>query len=91
MKIKIQDRYYLRSTKYQFVLSKLVCIDEKGEAIFKDISYHPNLESALEAFGKHKLLASDAETFNALKNDIEAIKNTLNLIAESVKMEEGTK
>jgi len=84
--LKIDEKYYLDFDKYNVMLvSKR--IKENGELVFKRITYHRNVESALKRYIEIKI-KEDAEinqTVEELLNQIQELKNFLsNYLTENI-------
>lgn len=87
MKIKINEQYCLRSTRYQYMISKIVGINKDGEPVYSDIGYYHSIKRALEAFGEYQILTSDITTLEELGTAIYEIKTVLDEINAKLTLE----
>lgn len=77
MKIKINEDYVIRSSQYQYVLSKPKGLDKNGMEQYNDIGYFPTLAKALDAFTEHHIRTSEISSFEELAQEVKMVRELL--------------
>ncbi|EJE1215416.1 hypothetical protein M4H13_002064 [Listeria monocytogenes] len=87
MKIKINEDYVIRSSQYQYVLSKPKGPDKNGAEQYSDIGYFPTVEKALDAFTEHHIRTSDISSFEELAHEVKMVRELLAGIKSRLEVE----
>ncbi|EAC3591520.1 TPA: hypothetical protein ACX1L3_000975 [Listeria monocytogenes] len=77
MKIKINNDYVIRSSQYQYILSKPNGKDKEGKELFKDIGYYPTIEQTLAAFADYHIKTADINSFEELTEELHKVRKVL--------------
>ncbi|EPE7714185.1 hypothetical protein ACSOKH_002834 [Listeria monocytogenes] len=77
MKLKINNDYVIRSSQYQYILSKPNGEDKEGKELFKDIGYYPTIEQTLAAFADHHIKTADINSFEELTEELHKVRKVL--------------
>ncbi|EAC2276710.1 TPA: hypothetical protein K8E39_002228 [Listeria monocytogenes] len=80
MKIKINEDYVIRSSQYQYVLSKPKGPDKNGMEQYNDIGYFPTIAKSLEAFAEHHIRTSEISSFGELVQEVKMVRELLDAI-----------
>jgi hypothetical protein len=75
MKLPIDDRYRIDSDEYQWRVSRSRVV--KGELKWEPISFHPSLESAVQAYADRCLRLSEAEGVAEAKAEVDRLVSRL--------------
>lgn len=76
MKVHIENNLYLESDERQYILVEYSIAKSgknEGEAVGRNLSYHPSIDSAIRALVQRKIKESTAQTLAELAQDVRRI------------------
>lgn len=81
MKIQVEDKLFIESDDMQFMIKKYSGkLDKNGNEISKTLGYFSTLKQTVNHLIKMHCLASTAETFEQLFEDLDRIENKIDSI-----------
>ncbi|WP_322948688.1 hypothetical protein [Listeria monocytogenes] len=86
MKIKINEDYVIRSSQYQYVLSKPKGADKNGMEQYNDIGYFPTIAKALKAFAEYHIRTSEISSFEELASEVKMVRELLTEIKNKLEV-----
>lgn len=76
MKVQIEGSLYIESDGMQFIIKDYTGSKDKfGKDIYKTVGYYTNLQSAIKAIIKQKVMDSTATNLKELLNDVKQIES----------------
>ncbi|HAA1162503.1 TPA_asm: hypothetical protein GD612_08670 [Listeria monocytogenes] len=86
MKIKINEDYVIRSSQYQYVLSKPKGLDKNGAEQYNDVGYFPTITKSLEAFAEYHIRTSEISGFKELASEVKIVRELLTEIKNKLEV-----
>lgn len=76
----------IRSSQYQYILSKPNGLDKEGKELFKDIGYYPTIEQTLAAFTDYHIKTTDINSFEELAEELRGVRKVLTDIKDKLEV-----
>ena len=82
MNIQLEKDIWLSSDEQGFTLKQFMRFDKNEEPVYKVLGYYSTLEQSLNGYTKYKTRTSEATTLQQVINEIQALKNHINLLVK---------